>query len=109
LEGAHGTLACRGTQVEKHWSSMIVSPNIVVSNEIIAHLLFFKQVVDDSTGVCKKDAIYFSVHKFVGGPQTPGILIAKRKLFDPENSPHITGTNLSKNSFQIYTDYWSEM
>ncbi|CAH8854041.1 unnamed protein product [Trichobilharzia szidati] len=28
-----------------------------------------------------KDAIYFSMHKFIGGPQTPGVLIAKRCLF----------------------------
>ncbi|KAG5449620.1 tRNA-cytidine(32) 2-sulfurtransferase [Clonorchis sinensis] len=28
-----------------------------------------------------KDAVYFSMHKFVGGPQTPGVLIAKRRLF----------------------------
>jgi hypothetical protein len=28
-----------------------------------------------------KDAVYFSVHKFVGGPQTPGVLVAKKKLF----------------------------
>jgi len=28
-----------------------------------------------------KDAIFISPHKFVGGPGTPGILVAKRKLF----------------------------
>ncbi|MCK5800205.1 MAG: aminotransferase class V-fold PLP-dependent enzyme, partial [Deltaproteobacteria bacterium] len=28
-----------------------------------------------------KDAIFISPHKFIGGPQTPGLLIAKRKLF----------------------------
>ncbi|XP_050546632.1 uncharacterized protein LOC126908518 isoform X2 [Daktulosphaira vitifoliae] len=28
-----------------------------------------------------KDAIFFSGHKFVGGIQTPGILVAKKKLF----------------------------
>ncbi|XP_059483305.1 uncharacterized protein LOC132201285 [Neocloeon triangulifer] len=28
-----------------------------------------------------KDAIFFSVHKFVGGVQTPGVLIAKKSLF----------------------------
>lgn len=27
------------------------------------------------------DAMYLSTHKFVGGPQTPGILIARRSLF----------------------------
>ncbi|XP_071943260.1 uncharacterized protein [Antedon mediterranea] len=28
-----------------------------------------------------KDAVYLSPHKFVGGPGTPGLLIAKKKLF----------------------------
>jgi selenocysteine lyase/cysteine desulfurase len=28
-----------------------------------------------------KDAIFFSVHKFVGGPETPGVLVAKKHLF----------------------------
>jgi selenocysteine lyase/cysteine desulfurase len=28
-----------------------------------------------------KDAIFLSPHKFIGGPGTPGLLIAKRKLF----------------------------
>ena len=29
-----------------------------------------------------KDAVFLSPHKFVGGPGTPGVLVAKRKLFD---------------------------
>jgi selenocysteine lyase/cysteine desulfurase len=49
------------------------------------------QVAEDKHGFCKKDAIYFSGHKFIGGPQTPGILIAKKKLFDPEGAPVIPG------------------
>lgn len=28
-----------------------------------------------------KDAVYFSGHKFAGGVQTPGILVAKKGLF----------------------------
>ncbi|XP_070550061.1 probable cysteine desulfurase [Ptychodera flava] len=30
---------------------------------------------------CSKDAVFLSCHKFVGGVGTPGLLIAKRKLF----------------------------
>ncbi|MCO4772638.1 MAG: aminotransferase class V-fold PLP-dependent enzyme [Deltaproteobacteria bacterium] len=30
----------------------------------------------------EKDAVFISPHKFIGGPGTPGILIAKRHLFD---------------------------
>ena len=28
-----------------------------------------------------KDAVFLSPHKFVGGPGTPGVLVAKRALF----------------------------
>jgi selenocysteine lyase/cysteine desulfurase len=33
-------------------------------------------------GLANKDAIFISAHKLIGGPGTPGILIAKKKLFD---------------------------
>ena len=29
-----------------------------------------------------KDAIYLSPHKFIGGPGTPGVLVARKELFD---------------------------
>eukprot|EP00094_Tigriopus_californicus_P006977 TCALIF_06718-PA protein Name:"Similar to ttcA tRNA 2-thiocytidine biosynthesis protein TtcA (Nitrosococcus oceani (strain ATCC 19707 / NCIMB 11848))" AED:0.00 eAED:0.00 QI:0/0/0/0.5/1/1/2/0/980 len=35
----------------------------------------------DVDNLCYKDAVYFSLHKFMGGVQTPGVLIAKKKLF----------------------------
>ena len=47
-------------------------------------------VEEDSLGFCNKDAVYFSMHKFVGGPQTPGILIAKKDLFK-NPVPHLGG------------------
>jgi selenocysteine lyase/cysteine desulfurase len=31
---------------------------------------------------CFQDAVFISPHKFVGGVGTPGLLIAKRKLFN---------------------------
>lgn len=36
------------------------------------------------------DAVFISVHKFIGGPQTPGVLIAKRDLF-VNRSPVVPG------------------
>jgi selenocysteine lyase/cysteine desulfurase len=30
---------------------------------------------------CSKDAIFLSPHKFIGGPGTPGVLVAKKRLF----------------------------
>ncbi|CAF3044998.1 unnamed protein product [Rotaria socialis] len=32
--------------------------------------------------IAYKDAVFISTHKFVGGPGTPGILVAKKHLFD---------------------------
>jgi selenocysteine lyase/cysteine desulfurase len=34
---------------------------------------------DDST-LAYKDAVFISPHKFIGGPQTPGVLVAKRAI-----------------------------
>ncbi len=47
-------------------------------------------VSGDDFGLCDKDAIVFSAHKFVGGPQTPGILVAKKELFS-NPVPHLGG------------------
>ncbi|XP_074620328.1 uncharacterized protein LOC141879105 isoform X3 [Acropora palmata] len=38
--------------------------------------------VTSEQGLVHKDAIFISTHKFVGGVQTPGILVAKKKLFE---------------------------
>ncbi|KAJ6644319.1 Trans-1,2-dihydrobenzene-1,2-diol dehydrogenase [Pseudolycoriella hygida] len=38
------------------------------------------------TSLTHKDAIYFSGHKFVGGPQTPGVLVAKRHIFEKKRA-----------------------
>ena len=38
-----------------------------------------------------KDAVFFSGHKFIGGPQTPGVLIAKNKLFMNKTPNHCGG------------------
>src|SRR5262249_26995230 len=31
--------------------------------------------------LASKDAVFLSPHKFIGGPGTPGVLVAKRRLF----------------------------
>lgn len=41
---------------------------------------------------CHKDAIFFSPHKFVGGPGTPGILLVKKHMFrNRESHPTLPG------------------
>ena len=48
------------------------------------------KTVQYPSGVAHKDAIYFSMHKFVGGVQTPGILIVKKSLLQ-NNVPNGAG------------------
>ena len=49
------------------------------------------KVPGDVDNLCAKDAIYFSMHKFVGGVQTPGVLIAKKELFHNNPAPFESG------------------
>jgi selenocysteine lyase/cysteine desulfurase len=51
----------------------------------------------------KLDAIYFSVHKFLGGPGTPGILIFNRDLYK-NNVPDNPGGGTVK-----WTNPWNEV
>ena len=39
----------------------------------------------------KKDAVFISPHKFIGGPGSCGILIAKKKLFSTNRTPYRPG------------------
>ncbi|KAH9495199.1 hypothetical protein Btru_015625, partial [Bulinus truncatus] len=44
----------------------------------------------DKGDLAYKDAIFISPHKFIGGPQTPGLLVAKRWIFK-NTYPHGVG------------------
>ncbi len=39
------------------------------------------RAVDAARPLSYKDAIFLSPHKFIGGPSTPGVLVARRELF----------------------------
>jgi hypothetical protein len=52
--------------------------------------VLFSKVPEDVHGLCAKDAVYFSMHKFIGGAQTPGVLVAKKRLFT-NPTPHAAG------------------
>ena len=39
------------------------------------------EAVDPARPLSYKDAIFLSPHKFIGGPSTPGVLVARRELF----------------------------
>lgn len=48
------------------------------------------------------DAIYFSMHKFLGGPGTPGVLIFNRKIYRNAIPDHPGGGTI------IYSNPWNE-
>ncbi|KAM7539624.1 hypothetical protein Aperf_G00000037296 [Anoplocephala perfoliata] len=57
-----------------------------------------------------KDALFFSVHKFVGGPQTPGILVAKKRLFEAgEQFPFQSGGGTVNFVRREHTSYFKEV
>jgi hypothetical protein len=41
-------------------------------------------------GILAKDAVFLSPHKFIGGPQSPGVLVAKRHVFK-SRTPTVPG------------------
>ena len=48
-------------------------------------------IVGEDRALVYKDAIFVSPHKFVGGPNTPGLLIAKKSLFSAKEAPAVPG------------------
>ncbi|WP_394182390.1 aminotransferase class V-fold PLP-dependent enzyme [Marinomonas posidonica] len=42
-----------------------------------------------------KDALFFSPHKFIGGPGTPGILIVKKTIIENAQPSHVGGGTVS--------------
>ena len=60
----HGALSC--------WDYASAGPYLPIEMNPSSHRLAYK------------DAVFLSPHKFVGGPGTPGVLVAKRSLFRNE-------------------------
>jgi selenocysteine lyase/cysteine desulfurase len=55
----------------------------------------------DPEDECRKDAVFLSVHKFVGGPQTPGVLAANKALFMTDAPAEPGGGTV------LYTSPWA--
>ncbi|KDO24026.1 hypothetical protein SPRG_10814 [Saprolegnia parasitica CBS 223.65] len=51
--------------------------------------------IDMHEGGVAKDAIFFSVHKFLGGPGTPGVLVVKQSLFSQPTRSGVAPTTPS--------------
>lgn len=62
----HGALACWDYAAAGPYAQIDMNPNLPKD--------------DPNHGLAYKDAVFLSVHKFVGGISTPGVLIVKQKL-----------------------------
>ena len=60
-----------------------------------AHMNMHPQNADECL-----DAIYFSMHKFLGGPGTPGVLLFNRKIYDNAIPDHPGGGTI------LYSNPW---
>ncbi|KAH1020042.1 hypothetical protein HUJ04_009771 [Dendroctonus ponderosae] len=79
------------------WDYNIGAPNVYIDMNPSV------QGVADNN-LANKDAIYFSGHKFVGGVQTPGILIAKKQIFRRVNACEPDGffaSNETEKGFEL--------
>ncbi len=65
---SHGALALWDYATAAPYVRIDANPRAAASSEVDPALL-------------AKDAVFFSSHKFVGGVQAPGVLVAKKKLF----------------------------
>ena len=54
-------------------------------------LLKFKKLNDYEKEVCFKDGLFFSPHKFIGGPNTPGVLIVHDRIYRNQLKPSQPG------------------
>ena len=50
-------------------------------------LLHFKKLNENELRTCFKDGLFFSPHKFIGGPNTPGVLIAHDRIYRNQLKP----------------------
>ncbi|OQS00387.1 hypothetical protein THRCLA_05967 [Thraustotheca clavata] len=57
--------------------------------------------IDMHEGGVAKDAIFFSMHKFMGGPGTPGVLVAARSLFSTSKEATDSEDTLSSGDGEV--------
>lgn len=55
------------------------------------------------------DGIYLSMHKFLGGPGSTGLLILNNKLYNRSNPPSTAGGGTVKFVTENYQEYWQEI
>jgi len=70
----HGALSC--------WDFAAAAPYVEIEMTMRGRDgLPAAESADPDAGLAYKDAIFLSPHKFIGGPGTPGVLVARRDIF----------------------------
>lgn len=57
-----------------------VAPYVEINMNGQTNSKFTRELSESEKQLCYKDAIFISPHKFIGGPSSSGILVAKKKL-----------------------------
>ena len=68
-------------------------------------MLKFEKLDDFDKKYCYKDGIFFSPHKFIGGPNTPGVLIAHDRIYRNQLKPTQPGGGTVNFVYKDYIDY----
>jgi hypothetical protein len=68
-------------------------------------MLHFKKLNDSELRTCFKDGVFFSPHKFVGGPNTPGVLIAHDRIYRNQLKPTQPGGGTVNYVYNNTIDY----
>ena len=68
-------------------------------------MLHFKKLNDSELRTCFKDGLFFSPHKFVGGPNTPGVLIAHDRIYRNQLKPTQPGGGTVNYVYNNTIDY----
>ena len=68
-------------------------------------MLHFKKLDDSELRTCFKDGLFFSPHKFVGGPNTPGVLIVHDRIYRNQLKPTQPGGGTVNYVYNNTIDY----
>jgi selenocysteine lyase/cysteine desulfurase len=69
-----------------------VAPYVQINmNNVSDERVFTHKITEADLKLCYKDALFISPHKFVGGPGSSGILVAKKNLLFSRKPDRVGG------------------
>ena len=72
-------------------------------------MLKFKPLNNNELNLCFKDGVFFSPHKFIGGPNTPGVLITHDRIYRNHLKPSQPGGGTVEFVFDDEIDYLQDI